>query len=197
MDTLKNIKETLMSCVQGQMAHLDTVNTKELGEAIDMIKDLEEAMYYCTITEAMKEKEKEEKVGHHYYYTEPYPMYRDMDKTQGRMYYPNYGMMYYDGQGEGGHGNGNSSNSSGWGSRGYSERPLEMMRDQREGRSGMSRKTYMESKEMHHDKAVQMRELEKYMHELSEDLTEVIEKASPEEKQILQQKVAALAAKIK
>ena len=26
------------------------VDTKELGEAIDMIKDLEEAIYYCTVT---------------------------------------------------------------------------------------------------------------------------------------------------
>jgi hypothetical protein len=32
---------------------LSEVDTKELGEAIDMIKDLEEAIYYCTVTEAM------------------------------------------------------------------------------------------------------------------------------------------------
>jgi hypothetical protein len=32
-----------------------------LGEVIDMIKDLEEAMYYCSIIDAMdKTKEKEE-----------------------------------------------------------------------------------------------------------------------------------------
>jgi hypothetical protein len=40
-----------------------------------MIKDLEEAMYYCTVTKAMEGKEKEGKE-HHYYYTE----YRDMDR---------------------------------------------------------------------------------------------------------------------
>jgi hypothetical protein len=33
---------------------LGEVDTKELGEAIDMIKDLEEAIYYCTVTEAMR-----------------------------------------------------------------------------------------------------------------------------------------------
>lgn len=52
---LKTMKETLMSCVQSQMVHLETVDTKELGEVIDMIKDIEETIYYYTITEAMKE----------------------------------------------------------------------------------------------------------------------------------------------
>ena len=32
------------------MTHLEQADTKELGEAIDMIKDLEEAIYYKTIT---------------------------------------------------------------------------------------------------------------------------------------------------
>jgi hypothetical protein len=41
------------------MTHLDSVDAKELGEAIDMIKDLSEAIYYCTITEAMEAKGKE------------------------------------------------------------------------------------------------------------------------------------------
>ena len=49
-----------MGCIEGQMANLDEVDTKELGEAIDMIKDLEEAMYYCTITKAMEQKEYEQ-----------------------------------------------------------------------------------------------------------------------------------------
>jgi hypothetical protein len=97
---------------------------------------------------------------------------RDMDKGQGRMYY-----------------DGNGSN-------GGSYYPLNM-RDYREGRSPVSRKMYMESKEMHHDKAKQMKELEEYMHELSQDITEMIQDASQEEKQMLQQKLSALASKIK
>ena len=56
MEMLKSMKETLMACAQGQMGHLDTVDAKELGEVIDMIKDIEEAIYYCTITEAMHSK---------------------------------------------------------------------------------------------------------------------------------------------
>ena len=212
MERLKSIKETLVSCVQGQLSHLDTVDTKELGEAVDMIKDLEEAIYYCTITKSMTEKDKEE---HHHYYTEYLPS-RDMDKRYGRMYYEeypmyydgmNYGRMYYNGNGNsGGNSSGNSSGgsssnggsgSNGNNARGYQERPFEMMRDRREGRSPMSRKTYMESKEMHHDKPTQMKELEKYLQELSTDVTELIADASPEEKQLMQQKITNLATKIK
>ena len=185
MERLKQMKDSLVSIVQSQMGgHLDQVNTEELGEAIDMIKDLEEAIYYCTITKAMTEKEDKEK--EHHYYTERiypdyipkhYPYYRDMDRSTGRMYY-----------------GGNSSN-------GYDEvmtsYPSVMMRDAREGRSGRSRKSYIESKEMHQDKEMQMKELEKYMQELTHDITEMVSDASPEEKAMLQQKISMLASKIK
>jgi hypothetical protein len=70
------------------------------------------------------------------------------------------------------------------------------MRDSREGRSPMTRRTYMESKEMHKDKAVKMQELEKYMQELTKDMVEMIEGASPEEKQLLQRKLTTLSGKI-
>lgn len=73
--------------------------------------------------------------------------------------------------------------------------PIEM-RDMREGRSPISRKTYMETKEKYHDKNMQMKELEKYMQELSSDIVEMIEGATPEEKQYLSSRVAALATKI-
>ena len=54
MDRLKQMKNMLISCIENQMTHLEEVDTKELGEAIDMIKDLEEAIYYCTVVEAME-----------------------------------------------------------------------------------------------------------------------------------------------
>ena len=75
--------------------------------------------------------------------------------------------------------------------------PSTMMRDAREGRSGRSRKSYIESKEMHQDKEMQMKELEKYMQELTHDITEMVSDASPEEKAMLQQKISMLASKIK
>ncbi len=57
-----------------------------------MIKDLEEAMYYCSIVKAMEEQEKEnEKYKHieRHYYPYYYMPERDMDREDyGRMYYP-------------------------------------------------------------------------------------------------------------
>ena len=41
-----------------------------------------------------------------------------------------------------------------------------------------------------------MKDLEKYMHELSTDITEMISDASPEEKQLLKQKLTTLATKL-
>lgn len=81
MKDLHKMKEMLMAQVQAQMGHLEQVDTKELGEVIDMIKDLSEAIYYCTITEAMEEQDKDK--GKEVYY---YPM----DSSKG-------GRMYYDG----------------------------------------------------------------------------------------------------
>ena len=216
MERLKHIKETLLGCVESQMGHLDTVDTEELGDVVDMVKDLEEAIYYCTITKAMEEKEKSGNGGgekeYHYYTEYRYPE-RDMDRESGKMYYnmmpmtyTDQGRMYYNGGSSSGGGNssggssggsnsGGGSSSSG-SSRNYSEYEYPMMRDSREGRSPMSRKTYMESKEMHQPKTTQMRELEKYLQELSSDIVEMIQDASPEEKSFLEKKISALATKI-
>lgn len=198
MEQLKHMKEALINCVQGQMSHLDAVDAKELGEVIDMIKDIEEAMYYCTITKAMEEKEKNGGEQVHHHYTQNYYTPRDMDRSNGRMYYDDYpteyNKMYYTE-------NGNSSSSSGnggsrSGSNNYSELEYPMMRDKREGRSPMSRRNYMEAKEMHQPKTTQMKELEKYLQELSSDIAEMIQDASPEEKSFMEKKISALAAKI-
>ena len=188
MDSLKMMKQSLMACAQSQMGNLENVDAKELGEVIDMIKDLEEAMYYCTITEAMEKKSEEEPIREYHYYTQSRYDERDMDREWGRMYY-------------GGRGN-NSTSSSGNGSSGgrnggrYYTEPDSMMYDPKEGRSHQTRKSYMESKEMHKDKASQLKELEKYMQELTQDMVEMIEDASPEERQYLEKRVSALASKI-
>lgn len=104
--------------------------------------------------------------------------YRDMDRDMGRMYYTETGMRE------------NTGNSSRTG-----------MRDGREGRSGMSRRSYMQTKEMHPDnsqesKQAKMKELEKYMGELSGDITEMIAGASNEEKTMLKAKLQTLMQKI-
>ena len=54
----------------------------------------------------------------------------------------------------------------------------------------------MESKELHHDKSKQMQELDKYMKELTDDILEMINDATPEEKQMLSQKLRTLASKV-
>lgn len=208
MENLKSMKQCLIAQAQSQMGNLQQVDAEELGEVIDMIKDLEEAIYYCTITKAMEKSETDQTqpVNNTYYYTPtrmPMPYYeeRDMDRDFGRMYYSSgNGGGNSSGGSRGGMSNGNSNSSSGNGSGGtsyYTERDLPLeFRDQREGRSPRSRRMYMESKEMHMSKEKQMKELEQYLQELSTDITEMIEDASPEEKQLLQKKIAVLATKV-
>ena len=138
MHRLLCIKDSLLTCVETQMDHLDTVDAKELGEVIDMIKDLEEAIYYKTITESM---------------------------TGVSGVEPNH------------------------------ETHMEK-RDHKEGRSHHSRKVYMANKEIQVDKATQMRELEKYMSELTQDLLEMIESSSADERQYMEKKLTMMASKI-
>ena len=104
------------------------------------------------------------------------------------MYYTDYAMN--NGGGSRNYQDGNRQTSGE--SRNY---PIEL-RDYREGRSPMTRKTYMERKMHGGAKEAQMHELEKYMQELTSDITEMIDGASMEEKQMLQKKISALATKI-
>ena len=199
MERLKAMKERLINCVEGQLNDIQNVDAEELGEVVDMIKDLEETIYYCTVVEAMEDKEKE--------------------PSREMMYYP---VMYYSDNNTSNNSEGNGARNSGRGSsngryyypkmdwepyyygdaysrgmRDYGNVYPRELRDYREGRSGNSRRMYMESKEMHEGKEKQMMELEKYMKELSGDVMEMINDATPEEKEILSQKLSTLAEKIK
>lgn len=194
VERLKSIKEQLMSCVESQMHNLKEVDAKELGEAVDMVKDMEEAIYYCTIVEAMKETDKKpseiQPVNNTYYYGGGYPIYYGEDM---RMIDRRNGQMYYDGNRSTMPSNMNTRPYTDW----YDHGPeVSQVRDSREGRSPMYRKMYMEGQEKQRNKDAQMKELEKYMQELSTDITEMIAKASPEEKAILRQKMTNLANKI-
>lgn len=134
------MEELLIAEAEKQFDCLEKVCTQELGEVIDMIKDLKEAIYYETVTKSMEagDSYKTEKSDHH----------------------------------------------------------LSDSRSEYEGKSPHSRKMYMEARDMKRDKATQLRELEKYMQELSQDITDMIVDASPEEKQYLEKKITALASKI-
>lgn len=98
IEALKTMKDQLMSCVQGQLGDISKVDAHELGEAVDMIKDLAEAIYYCTITESMEKSDEVKKQGETNinYYTTPYnsriqPDYRATERMSGYMYYPTSG----------------------------------------------------------------------------------------------------------
>lgn len=213
--------EKLSECAKSEFDKgIDNVNTDEMGKATDMLKDLAEAMYYRTLTNIMEESDTEEILGmldRRFYddyrykttgkyapkgkgsyvgrrgYEEPPYMHmmnredlqdwdsmserermRDLDRaSRGRMYYTETEPMQKD---------------SG-------------TRDSREGRAGMMRKGYMETKEMHkgttpQDKEANMHSLESYLKELSEDLTGLLADMTPEERQMAKTKITTLAAKM-
>ena len=56
-ETLKTMKHMLIEATYEQVKNLECANYKELGEAIDMIKDIEETLYYCAVIEAMESGE--------------------------------------------------------------------------------------------------------------------------------------------
>lgn len=67
MKRLCEMKNCLINAAQSQMSNLQNCDAEELGEVIDMIKDIEQAIYYCTITKAMKEKSDDEEPQRMYY----------------------------------------------------------------------------------------------------------------------------------
>ena len=76
------------------------------------------------------------------------------------------------------------------------DEPWHKPHDHREGRSPEVRRMYMEARDMGKDKSMQLKELEHYMQELSNDVVEMIQEAGTEEKQYLEKKLLALASKI-
>ena len=132
------IAKQLICEVETQMEDLENVCTKELGEVIDMIKDLSEAIYYDVVTEAMLDKEELDEE------PETKKIKDTHDENHG---YPSY-------------------------------------------------KSYMEAKHKNSDNAILMRELEKYMGDISQDLLEIMKNAAPEEKSYLNKKMNSLISKL-
>jgi hypothetical protein len=223
---IKNIHSMIEKLSEVAKCELDkgveNIDTKEMGEVAEIIKELSEAEYYAKISKAMDEAE----YGEDYDYMGAYDeherkgyrgqkrdsrgrymsrrgyesrMMPDMDYDEMErmrdMDRP-YGRMGYSGSNTTS-GSSMSENSN----MGYSESnggqySSRMQRDSREGRSGQMRKGYMEAKEKGADKQQKMKELEDYMRELSSDVTEMIGDASPEEKAMLKNKMSVLMQKI-
>lgn len=174
----EKITEKLMDCICSEFEKgIQNVNTAEMGMVVDMLKDMADALYHLTTVDAMKDYSEgaEER-----YYTEKsrkrarmpeYDMsvedYRDMDRNRGRMY--------------------------------FTEPMAEttLVRDAREGKSGMSRKGYMESKELHNsgseaDKMRNRQELEKWIDDIGTDVKSALGEMSPEERTVMRQKLTNL-----
>ena len=223
IERIHEMIEKLTKCAEMELEKgVENIDAKEMGEVTDMIKDLCEAEYYAKISKAMDESEYGEDYdyrgafdeherrgyrgqrrdsrgrymsnrGRRGYESRMMPemdwddmeYQRDMDRnSHNRMYYTD--------------GNMGGSSSSGMNS---GSMVSQGARDMREGRSGQSRRGYMESKEMHkgnsaEDKQQKMKELEHYMKDLSEDVTEMISEMSPEEKSLMKQKMQVLMQKI-
>lgn len=175
---IRCIEEKLAECIKCEFDKgIENINTEEMGQVTDMLKDVAEAEYYARIGVAMEKAEKDDEEA------EKYMLKRFMEEygeDDGRRYYDHY--RYKNGRfAPKGHGT----------RRGYEEYPyyhmtpemyrehepeyyrdmdrdkgrlyftdmgmnhsgksMNTMRDGREGRSGMSRRTYMETKEMHND----------------------------------------------
>lgn len=203
--------EKLAECAEKQFDNgIESVDTAEMGQVTDMLKDLAEAMYYRTLTKTMDDSDPEEIM-------EMFERYGD----GGRRYYDHY--RYADGR--------FAPKGRGTYRRGYDEPPYyhmtpEMYRsmenyrdmDRRDGRmyysepsmnSGvhtesrydMAKRNYTESKELHRgntpeDKEQKMKELEKYLREIGSDIAELISDASTEEKNLLKNRMQVIMQKI-
>lgn len=203
--------EKLAECAEKQFDNgIESVDTAEMGQVTDMLKDLAEAMYYRTLTKAMDDSDPEEIM-------EMFERYGD----GGRRYYDHY--RYADGR--------FAPKGRGTYRRGYDEPPYyhmtpEMYRNMEnyrdmdrqggrmyytepsmnsgvhtESRYDMAKRNYTESKELHRgntpeDKEQKMKELEKYLREIGSDIAELISDASTEEKNLLKNRMQVIMQKI-
>lgn len=184
----------------------ENVDTCEMGQVIDMIKDLNEAEYKAVIVKAMKKAEEEKEEYEKVLLRE---LKEEYGEDSGRRFYDHY--RYSDGRfAPKGHGT----------YRGYSEPNYhmtpEMYRDMdRDAHNRMyytetgmnesgydrAKRNYTETKEMHRsntpeDKKAKMQELEKYAKSLTEDVVDMVSDMSDEEKNLLRTKMQILMQKI-
>lgn len=190
---------------------IENVNTEEMSEAVDMIKDLCEAEYKAVIVKSMKKADEEEEE----YNKELLRALKDeYGEEDGRRYYDEYRYKTtgrYAPKGKGTY----------VGRRGYEEPPYYHMYPERDmdreyGRmyyteptathtseSGYdkAKRMYTETKEMHkantpEDKEHKMKSLDSYTKELASDITGMVADMSAEEKNLLRTKLSTLVSKI-
>lgn len=169
---------------------VENVDTSEMGEVVDMIKDLAEAEYHSIISKAMKKADEEEEEhdkellkalkaeygeeGGRRFYDDMGKLtgMRDMDRGLGRMYFtePVSGTA-----------------------------PSDMRMPESE--YDRAKRHYTETREMHtantpDDKEHKMKALDGYIKELGGDITQLIGDMTAEEKNLLRSKMSTLVSKI-
>ena len=213
---MHKLAEKIADCLKAKIEGIGIDNISgqdlvELGMWTDIVKDMICYDKDKRIVEAMDEAEDSEEAMRYIEMYEDYPRkgYRGQPRdSKGRYmsrrgrrmgYEPMYDMMpdmdwenaeYY-----------RDVDRERLGKMYYSE-PMTMEHtDKRYGQSGMARKGYMDSKEMHKDsspesKQHKMKSLEDYMKSLADDVTEMITDMSPEEKTLMKNKMSVLMQKL-
>lgn len=195
---IKNIHsmiEKLSECAKVELDKgVENIDTKEMGEVAEIIKELSEAEYYAKISKAMDEAE----YGEDYDYIGAYDErkgYRGQPRDirgrymrrRGRMGY-NEPMMYDERR--------ESDYKDG---RMYYDDGVTRTTDISESRYDRARRGYEEAKNMNDTSAdgkrKSMENLESYMKELSEDMTQFIGKMDANEKAMVKSKLQNLMTK--
>lgn len=187
---------------------IENVDTSEMGQVVDMIKDLAEAEYHSIISKAMKKADEEEE---EYDKELLRSLKAEYGEESGRRYYDQY--RYANGR--------FAPKGKGTYRRGYEEPPYyhmypeaEHMRDidrdygkmyytepMSESNYDRAKRNYTETKEMHkantpEDKEHKMKSLDSYTKELASDITGMVADMSAEEKNLLKTKLSTLVSKI-
>lgn len=187
---------------------IENVDTSEMGEVVDMIKDLAEAEYHSIISKAMKKADEEEE---EYDKELLRSLKAEYGEESGRRYYDQY--RYANGRfAPKGHGT----------RRGYEEPPyyhmpvnyndMEYMRDMDKSRGKMyysepiaphvsesnydrAKRHYTETKEMHsgittEDKEQRMKALDKYIKTVTNEIIKIVsDNATAEEKNLIKSNI--------
>lgn len=220
------IKDRAIGLIESQInGDISSVDAKELGEVADIAKDMAEVMklcaeseYYHKITEAMdKNSDEDNKMYMDKYMPETAMYYTPMGMTtyarrrdsRGRYMYtepvvnkmysmedydynPDYkDRMYYSTSSPSSRRSSSTNTSATMGSMNS-----DYARDYREGRSGMTRRTYMEHRDNAADKNTKIEDIKKYAVELVEDMDEMLKDASPEEKATMKSKLTTFVSKL-
>lgn len=219
---IKNMHESvekLASCVKSKFDEgMDCIDAEEMTKATEMICNLSKAMYYASVVKAMDEAKEDEEAETKYYTkrNRKMPMIDDMsyephmmpERMSMEVYNPNGEIKdtsnrYYDGNGNGANrsnGNingmsGNMGNRSGRGERMYFDGEQDMSKVEK------ARQAYMDAVEMHkgnsqEEKQTKVRELDKFMTAFSEDMMQMANMMSPEEKTVAKTKLTNMISKM-